>query len=175
MFEKGLLKGKRILITGGGSGLGAAMGRRFAELGGELIICGRRLELLEQTASAMRNDFGATVSVARCDIRDGGAVDAMMDQLFASAPIDVLVNSAAATFIAQSEHLSVKQIKFAMNLARHGKVPPPFPPHVAKDVAEARALHDLVRQQGRAGAAGIVQGEKAIARIEFAEDGEPGE
>src|SRR5438067_6386190 len=61
---------------------------------------------------------------------------------------------------------SIKQIKFAMNLARRGKVPPPFPPHVAKDVAEARALHDLVRQQGRDGALGIVQGEKAISRIE---------
>ena len=70
---------------------------------------------------------------------------------------------------------AIKQTKFALQLARHGKVPPPFPPHVAKDVAEARALHDLVRQQGRAGAAGIVQGEKAIARIEFAEDGESGE
>ena len=50
MFEKGLLTGKRILVTGGGSGLGAAMGRRFVELGAELIICGRRLELLEATA-----------------------------------------------------------------------------------------------------------------------------
>ncbi len=42
MFEKGLLARKRILVTGGGSGLGAAMGRRFVELGAELIICGRR-------------------------------------------------------------------------------------------------------------------------------------
>jgi heterodisulfide reductase subunit C len=68
---------------------------------------------------------------------------------------------------------SIKQIKFAMSLARHGKVPPPFPPHVAKDVGEARALRDLVRQQNRQGAAGIVQGEKAIAHIEFHEGGEP--
>ena len=56
MFEKGLLAGKRILVTGGGSGLGAAMGRRFVELGAELIICGRRLELLEATAARMRDE-----------------------------------------------------------------------------------------------------------------------
>jgi NAD(P)-dependent dehydrogenase (short-subunit alcohol dehydrogenase family) len=120
MFEKGLLKGKRILITGGGSGLGAAMGRRFAELGGELIICGRRLELLEQTASAMRSDFGATVSVARCDIRDGGAVEAMMDEVFGAAPIDVLVNNAAATFIAQTEHLSPRAADAILAPTLHG-------------------------------------------------------
>src|SRR5580698_11159885 len=70
MFEKGLLAHKRILITGGGSGLGAAMGRRFAELGAELIVCGRRLELLEQTASQLRRDFGGKVSAIKCDIRD---------------------------------------------------------------------------------------------------------
>jgi succinate dehydrogenase / fumarate reductase iron-sulfur subunit len=68
---------------------------------------------------------------------------------------------------------SIKQTKFAMNLFKHGKVPLPFPPHVAKDVDEARALRDIVRQQGREGALGIVQGEKAIAHIEFHQGGEP--
>src|SRR4051795_2193936 len=87
MFEKGLLAKKRILITGGGSGLGAAMGRRFVELGAELVICGRRLELLEATAAAMGQEFGGTISVARCDIRDGAAVDAMMDQIWRDGPI----------------------------------------------------------------------------------------
>src|SRR6266536_746385 len=86
MFEKGLLAGKRILITGGGSGLGAAMGRRFVELGAELIICGRRLELLEATAEQMRSELGGKVAVARCDIRDGAAVDAMMDAIWRDAP-----------------------------------------------------------------------------------------
>jgi hypothetical protein len=62
-------------------------------------------------------------------------------------------------------------VKFAMNLARHGKVPPPFPPHVAKNVRESRKLYELVKQQDRDGAAGIVQGEKALARIEFSEAG----
>ena len=120
MFEKNLLKGKRVLITGGGSGLGAAMGRRFAELGAELVICGRRLELLEQTASAICRDFGATVEFARCDIRDGAAVDAMMDQQFRGAPLDVLVNNAAATFIAQSEHLSFRAADAILAPTLHG-------------------------------------------------------
>ncbi len=65
---------------------------------------------------------------------------------------------------------AIKQIGFALNLARHGKVPPPFPPHVAKDVKEARLLHELVKQQGREGALGIVQGEHALGRIEFLEE-----
>ena len=61
---------------------------------------------------------------------------------------------------------SIKEMKFAMSLARKGKVPLPFPPHVAEDVGEARALHELVKTQGRDGAAGIVQGEKALEHLE---------
>jgi succinate dehydrogenase iron-sulfur subunit len=70
---------------------------------------------------------------------------------------------------------SIKQTKFAMGLARRGKVPLPFPPHVAEHVDQARGLYNLVKEQGRDGAAGIVQGEKGLAYIEFAEGhGEPG-
>ena len=120
MFEKGLLAGKRILVTGGGSGLGAAMGRRFVELGAELVICGRRLELLEATAAKMRSELGAKIATARCDIRDGAAVDAMMDTVWAEAPIDVLVNNAAATFIAQTEHLSFRAADAILAPTLHG-------------------------------------------------------
>jgi NAD(P)-dependent dehydrogenase (short-subunit alcohol dehydrogenase family) len=120
MFEKDLLAGKRILVTGGGSGLGAAMARRFAELGAEPIICGRRLELLEQTASQLRGEFGGKVSVIRCDIRDGAAVDAMMDMIWRDAPLDVLVNNAAATFIAQTEHLSFRAADAILAPTLHG-------------------------------------------------------
>jgi NAD(P)-dependent dehydrogenase (short-subunit alcohol dehydrogenase family) len=120
MFEKGLLAGKRILITGGGSGLGAAMGRRFVELGAELIICGRRLELLEATATQMRSDLGGTVSAIKCDVRDGAAVDAMMDAIWRDAPLDVLVNNAAATFIAQTEQLSFRAADAILAPTLHG-------------------------------------------------------
>jgi len=120
MFEKGLLKGKRILVTGGGSGLGAAMGHRFIELGAELFICGRRLELLEATASQMRRDLGGKVAAIRCDIRDGASVDAMMDAIWREAPLDVLVNNAAATFIAQTEHLSFRAADAILAPTLHG-------------------------------------------------------
>jgi succinate dehydrogenase / fumarate reductase, iron-sulfur subunit len=61
---------------------------------------------------------------------------------------------------------SIKQMKFAMNLAVHGKVPPPFPPHVAPEVKESRRLYNLVKTQDRQGFKGIVQGEKALGRLE---------
>ena len=120
MFEKSLLAGKRILVTGGGSGLGAAMGHRFVELGAELIICGRRLELLEATAARMRSELGGKVGVIGCDIRNSAAVDAMMEEIWREAPIDVLVNNAAATFIAQTEHLSPRAADAILAPTLHG-------------------------------------------------------
>jgi NAD(P)-dependent dehydrogenase (short-subunit alcohol dehydrogenase family) len=120
MFEKHLLSGKRILVTGGGSGLGAAMGRRFLELGADLVICGRRLELLEATADQMRGQSGGKVTPVRCDIRDGAAVEAMMEAIWQDAPLDVLVNNAAATFIAETEHLSFRAADAILASTLHG-------------------------------------------------------
>jgi len=120
MFEKGLLAGKRVMVTGGGSGLGAAMGHRFVELGAELIICGRRREMLEATAARLRDELGGKVGVIACDIRDGAAVDAMMDEIWREAPLDVLVNNAAATFIAQTEHLSPRAADAILAPTLHG-------------------------------------------------------
>ena len=120
MFEKGLLVGKRILITGGGSGLGAAMARRFVELGAELVICGRRLELLEQTAATLRDELGGKATAIRCDIRDGSAVEMMMDAIWREGPLDVLVNNAAATFIAQTEQLSFRAADAILAPTLHG-------------------------------------------------------
>ncbi len=120
MFEKNLLAGKRILVTGGGSGLGAAMGRRFAELGAALIVCGRRLELLEQTAARLRGELDAEVRAIQCDIRDAASVEAMMEAIWRDAPLDVLVNNAAATFIAQTEHLSFRAADAILAPTLHG-------------------------------------------------------
>jgi NAD(P)-dependent dehydrogenase (short-subunit alcohol dehydrogenase family) len=120
MFETGLLRGKRILVTGGGSGLGAAMGRRFLSLGADLVICGRKLDRLEATAADMRRDSGGRVTTIACDIRDGGAVERMMDQIWRESGLDILVNNAAATFIAQTEQLSFRAADAILAPTLHG-------------------------------------------------------
>lgn len=120
MFETSLLRNKRILVTGGGSGLGAAMGRRFLALDAELVICGRKLDRLEATATEMRAQTGGKVTAMACDIRDGAAVESLMDAIWRDAPLDILVNNAAATFIAQSEHLSFRAANAILAPTLHG-------------------------------------------------------
>ncbi len=119
MFRSDLLAGKRILITGGGSGLGAMMAARFAELGATPILCGRRAGMLDATAARLR-ESGGSAEVRVCDIRDATAVDAMLDSIWQSAPLDVLVNNAAATFIAQSERLSPRAADAILAPTLHG-------------------------------------------------------
>ena len=121
MFEKGLLAG----ISGYWSPAAARVSAprwdaAFVELGAELIICGRRLELLEATATQIRNDLGGKAAAIRCDIRDGASVDDMMDAIWREAPLDILVNNAAATFIAQSEHLSFRAADAILAPTLHG-------------------------------------------------------
>lgn len=119
MFEAGLLANRRILITGGGSGLGAAMAARFAELGASLVLCGRRAEVLQETAEQLRS-HGNQVDTIVCDVRDPQAVEAMLDEIWRTAPLDVLVNNAAATFIAQTERLSARAADAILAPTLHG-------------------------------------------------------
>jgi NAD(P)-dependent dehydrogenase (short-subunit alcohol dehydrogenase family) len=84
------------------------------------VICGRRLELLEQTAAELRKTTDGRVAVQRCDIRDGAQVDATMEEAFRDGSLDVLVNNAAATFIAQSEHLSLRAADAILAPTLHG-------------------------------------------------------
>jgi NAD(P)-dependent dehydrogenase (short-subunit alcohol dehydrogenase family) len=119
-FSEALLAGKRILITGGGTGLGKAMGRRFLALGASLVICGRRREVLEATAAEFRDSFGRETQTLVCDIRDGAAVEQMLDQIWATGPLDVLVNNAAANFLAQTHRLSNRAIDAVLAICLHG-------------------------------------------------------
>ena len=104
MFKTDLLKGKRILITGGGTGLGKGMAQRFLELGATVHICGRREEVLEQTAAEL--SAKGSIHAIPCDVRSIDAVEAMIDSMWSEAPLDILVNNAAGNFIARTEELS---------------------------------------------------------------------
>lgn len=120
MFQPDLLTGQRILITGGGTGLGKSMGRRFMELGAELVICGRRAEVLEATAREHAAATGGRVTTWPLDIRDTDAVEAMVSALFAERPLDVLVNNAAGNILARSEELSPRAVEAVVGIVQRG-------------------------------------------------------
>lgn len=120
MFEKGLLAGKRVLITGGGTGLGKSIGRRYVELGADLVVCGRRETMLASTAAEFEAELGARIETHACDVRSSDAVEAMMERIFAKAPLDILINNAAGNFIAQTHKLSPRAVDAVLNIVLHG-------------------------------------------------------
>jgi len=120
MFQTDLLKGKRILITGGGTGLGLSMGRRFLELGASLVICGRRAEVLKESAAKLAAETGGKVETHACDVRDAEAVEKMVEAVWAEGPLDCMVNNAAGNFIARSEELSPRAIDAVLGIVLHG-------------------------------------------------------
>lgn len=120
MFKADLLRGKRVLVTGGGTGLGLAMGRRFLELGASLAICGRREGVLKAAAEDLSRSAPGRVSWHVCDIRDAAAVDAMLAALWRDGPLDALVNNAAGNFIARTEKLSPRAIDAVLGIVLHG-------------------------------------------------------
>ena len=98
MFQPDLLKDKRILVTGGGTGLGRSMSHRFLELGANVVICGRREDVLEQTAEELTKETGAEIETVRCDVRLPDAVEAMMDRIWQKRPnITILISSSAGS------------------------------------------------------------------------------
>jgi NAD(P)-dependent dehydrogenase (short-subunit alcohol dehydrogenase family) len=121
MFKDGLLKGKRILITGGGTGLGKEIAARYLELGAELWLCGRRGGVLDETAKALSAQYGGTVRTHAVDIRDAQAVDAMVQRIWDEAgPLTGLVNNAAGNFISPTKDLTPNGFNAIANTVFHG-------------------------------------------------------
>ena len=121
MFKEGLFKGKRILITGGGTGLGKEIAARYLQLGAELWIAGRRGGVLEDTAKALTLSYGGVVRTHSVDIRDPAAVDAMVQRIWdESGPLTGLVNNAAGNFISPTKDLSPNGFNAIANIVFHG-------------------------------------------------------
>ncbi|MGA9543840.1 MAG: SDR family oxidoreductase [Candidatus Sulfotelmatobacter sp.] len=120
MFRDDLLRNKRILITGGGTGLGKAMAHRFLQLGATVYICGRREEVLEETAAELSDATKGPIHALSCDVRNLDAVEAMIDSIWKAGPLDVLVNNAAGNFIARTEELSPRAFESVIGIVLLG-------------------------------------------------------
>jgi len=120
MFESGLLKGKSIIVTGGGTGLGKSMATRFAELGADLVITSRRQNVIDETAEGLRQYGGKVLAVA-CDVRDPDQVQNMVDHTVNEfGKIDILLNNAAGNFISPTEDLSPNAFKTVVDIVLNG-------------------------------------------------------
>jgi NAD(P)-dependent dehydrogenase (short-subunit alcohol dehydrogenase family) len=122
MFTNDLLKGKRILITGGGTGIGRAMAERFLQLGASVFICGRRKEVVEKTAAELSASTGGMIEGFSCDVRYAEDVEPFIEKLWAAGPLDVLVNNAAGNFLARTEELSTHAFEAVIAIVLKGTI-----------------------------------------------------
>ena len=120
MFRPDLLANKRVLITGGGTGLGKGMAQRFLELGATVYICGRREEVLRQTRDELAAAAGHRIHWLKCDVRDREAVENMIESIWAEAALDIVVNNAAGNFIARTEELSPRAFDAVIGIVLMG-------------------------------------------------------
>ncbi|WGL61197.1 SDR family oxidoreductase [Pigmentibacter sp. JX0631] len=120
MFIQNLLENKRILVTGGGTGLGKSMCEKFLSLGATVIICGRREEILKETCDEFNKKYPSKSSFKICDIKDPHLVDKMIEDIWSEAPIDVLINNAAGNFISRTEDLSHRAFDVVLDIVLHG-------------------------------------------------------
>jgi NAD(P)-dependent dehydrogenase (short-subunit alcohol dehydrogenase family) len=122
MFTNDLLKGKRILITGGGTGIGRAMAERFLKLGATVYICGRRAEVVEQAARELSASTGGTIEGFKCDVRYTEDVEPLIEKVWAGGPLDVLVNNAAGNFLSKTEELSEHAFDAVIGIVLKGTI-----------------------------------------------------
>jgi len=121
MFKPGLMDGERILITGGGTGLGKVMAEACLMLGAEVYICGRRGGVLQETADELMGAHGGKVVPTACDIRVPEAITEMLDKIWSDGgALTGLVNNAAGNFISRTEDLSSRAFDAIANIVFRG-------------------------------------------------------
>lgn len=122
IFREGLLDGQVILLSGGGSGIGRASAIELTGLGADVVICGRRIEPLRETADlCMQSGAAGSCSAMQCDIREADQVEALVDAtLETHGRIDTLVNNAGGQFLAPAEAITEKGFDTVIRLNVHG-------------------------------------------------------
>lgn len=121
MFRDGLLKEERVLITGGGTGLGKEMAEGFLKLGAEVHICGRRGDVCAATAEELVEKHGGKVVPHPCDIRSAEMITEMNDLIWSQhGPLTGLINNAAGNFISRTEDLSIRGFDAIANIVFRG-------------------------------------------------------
>ncbi|MBL6750044.1 MAG: SDR family oxidoreductase [Nevskia sp.] len=121
LFDPNALAGKRILITGGGTGLGKATAEGLAALGAQVHLWGRRLEVLQAAAAEINGRFGPRAHVQAVDIRKADMVDAAVGEIWSQhGPLTGLVNNAAANFIAPAKDLSPRGFEAITSTVMNG-------------------------------------------------------
>lgn len=121
MLQPNALKGRTIIVTGGGTGLGRSMGKYFLQLGAQLVITSRKLEVLQKTASELEAETGGKVLAVACDIRKYEEVERMIaesESTFGS--IHGVLNNAAGNFISPTERLSHRAFDTVVDIVLKG-------------------------------------------------------
>tara|TARA_B000000437_G_scaffold210184_1_gene179908 strand:- start:5481 stop:6329 length:849 start_codon:yes stop_codon:yes gene_type:complete len=120
MFDKKLLKGKNIVVTGGGTGLGKSMAERFSDLGANLVLTSRREKVINDTAKEFRKRRKKAIPIV-CDVRYPDQVESMINQAVDQlGSVDILVNNAAGNFISPTENLSSNAFKTVVDIVLNG-------------------------------------------------------
>ena len=123
MLREDALKGKTIVITGGGTGLGKAMGVYFLKLGANLVITSRKLDVLQKTADEMEEKTGGKVLAVACDVREADQVENVLTKTLETfGSVDVLLNNAAGNFISPTERLSANAFSSIIDIVLKGTV-----------------------------------------------------
>ena len=121
MLRDDALKGKVIVVTGGGSGLGKAMTKYFMELGAKVAITSRNLEKLQNTVKELENETGGICLAVQCDVRHYDQVETMLQEVLkAYGKVDVLLNNAAGNFISPTERLSANAFDTVLDIVLKG-------------------------------------------------------